>query len=147
MLLAVTMLGVGLAATGTLWAQAARREREEQLLDIGNAYRVAIKRYYLNSPGTVMQYPPSLDDLLLDRRHLTVVRYLRKRYPDPITGLSNWGVLQAADGGIMGVYSLSGQAPLKIRGFRADNEFFADATAYSEWKFIFLPDDEQFVPR
>ena len=45
----------------------ARRDREAQLLWVGNQYRQAIASYYLKGPAGLLQFPPSLDDLLEDR--------------------------------------------------------------------------------
>ncbi|WP_370306075.1 type II secretion system protein [Sinimarinibacterium flocculans] len=140
MLFAVAVMGIGLASTGTLWSQVSRREKERQLLEIGHAYRDAIRRYYENSPGTVLRYPSTLDELLLDPRHLGVERYLRKRYGDPITGSSEWGLVRAPDGGIMGVHSLSGRVPLKSGGFRNVDAAFVSAATYADWHFVFIPE-------
>lgn len=138
-LFAVALLGLGLASTGTLWSQASWRQKEQQLLDVGSAYRDAIRRYYENSPGAVMRYPQALDELLLDQRHLGTVRYLRRRYADPITGSQEWGIVRAPDGGVMGVYSLSDRLPLKTGGFDTKNLAFSGSSTYSEWRFVHLP--------
>lgn len=138
MLFAVAILGVGLAAAGTLWSQVARREKEQRLLEIGHAYQDAIRRYYENSPGTLKRYPVALDDLLLDPRQLGTVRYLRKRYPDPITGSTEWGLIRAPDGGVMGVHSLSDALPLKTGGFIGENSSFSGAFRYSDWAFVHI---------
>jgi len=68
-----------------------------------------------------------------------VRRYLRRRYPDPITGSDEWGIVKAADGGIMGIYSLSDAQPLKIAGFRIADAAFDSAAKYSDWKFVYQP--------
>ncbi|HJV09936.1 MAG TPA: type II secretion system protein, partial [Burkholderiales bacterium] len=63
--LAVIMAG-GLAITGDVWHTATMREKEAELLFVGNQYRKAIQRYYLTGPQR--QYPRSLEDLLKDPR-------------------------------------------------------------------------------
>ena len=78
---------------------------------MGQQYRSAIESYRL--AGGVNQYPRRLDDLLQDPRLPTIKRHLRRLYPDPITGQSTWGIVKAPDGGILGVFSLSTQEPLK----------------------------------
>ncbi|MGL5988060.1 MAG: autotransporter domain-containing protein, partial [Burkholderiales bacterium] len=66
------------------WSTTAQRERETALLWTGNEYRKAIRNYYELSPGGNKQYPKSLDDLLEDKRFVTVQRHLRQRYRDPL---------------------------------------------------------------
>lgn len=69
-----------------VYSLAIKREKEAELLYIGRLYREAIKQYYLSSPGSVQKYPASLEDLRKDPRSLVTRRYLRRLYPDPITG-------------------------------------------------------------
>jgi hypothetical protein len=66
-------------------------------------------------------------------------RYLRRMYADPITGKREWGVIEAPGGGIMGVYSLSDQQPIKTGGFAARDSTFADTARYSDWTFSHVP--------
>jgi hypothetical protein len=40
---------------------------------------------------------------------------------------------------IMGVASSSKRAPLKISNFEAADQDFANASAYGDWQFTFLP--------
>jgi type II secretory pathway pseudopilin PulG len=132
----VAMMGGGLALVGEVWHTAAMRERETELLHIGNEYRKAIERYYLSGPR---QYPRTLADLLKDPRQPGTVRYLRKLYPDPITGAEKWGLVKGPDGGIAGVHSLSDDPPLKSAGFAVRDKEFEAKTRYSDWKFIYSP--------
>ncbi|CAK0781592.1 hypothetical protein CCP3SC15_930023 [Gammaproteobacteria bacterium] len=99
LLFAVAMAGVALAATGVLWSTQRQREREQDLLFVGNQIRQAIRSYYEHSPGLVKRYPAKLDDLLRDNRFLTVQRHLRQRYMDPMTGAREWGLVMAPKGG------------------------------------------------
>jgi len=131
----VAILSGGLALVGEVWHTAAQREKEAELRFIGREYRKAIERYYLGP----RVYPRSLDDLLKDPHRATTERYLRKRYPDPITGKAEWGLIKAPDGGIMGVHSLSEQKPFKETNFRTSEKDFDNAEKYSDWKFIYLP--------
>jgi type II secretory pathway pseudopilin PulG len=134
-LLAVAILGVGLALAGEVWHTARLREKEAELLFVGNQYRKAIERYYLAGPR---QYPRSLEDLLKDPRKPGTERHLRRLYPDPIRGASEWGVVRAPDGGIMGVHSLSEEAPLKRANFRVRDAAFEGARRYADWSFVYL---------
>ncbi|HZS65519.1 MAG TPA: type II secretion system protein [Burkholderiales bacterium] len=132
----VAVITAGLALVGEMWETAAKREKETQLLFVGNEYRKAITRYYLAGKN---QYPRALEDLLKDPRQPGVVRYLRRLYPDPLTGAAEWGIVKAPDGGIAGVYSLSEDKPLKTANFKVRDAGFEGAQAYSAWKFIYSP--------
>jgi type II secretory pathway pseudopilin PulG len=117
-----------------------RRDKEAQLLYVGQAYRTAIMQYYLNSPGTAKFFPTDLSTLAQqDVRLTTRPRYLRRLYFDPMTGSSNWGTVTAPDGGIAGVYSLATQQPIKIAGFPPELSNFLGAQTYQQWQFIYLP--------
>jgi type II secretory pathway pseudopilin PulG len=140
LLLVVALLGLGLAGAGELWSRAAQRERERELLFAGNQIREAIGLYYQRSPGSAKRYPRRLEDLLQDERYPVVVRYLRRLYADPMTGSTQWGLIEAPGGGIMGVYSLSGAVPLKRAGFPPENKGFESAERYTGWRFLFNPD-------
>ena len=131
-LFAVAILGGGLALVGEVWETSAKREKEAELLFAGDQYRKAIERYFLSGQ---QQYPRALEDLLKDRRRPGTVRYLRKLYPDPLTG-KEWGLVKAPDGGILGVHSLSQGKPLKVAGFRLRDAAFGGAQKYSDWKFV-----------
>lgn len=139
MLLAVAVIGVGLAATGIVWSQSRQREREQELLFIGNQFRQAIALYYLRTPGAVKRYPAELEDLLEDKRYINPQRYLRKIYVDPMTGKSEWSLVKAPGGGILGVYSPSKAAPIKRSGFAVRDQAFEGATDYSGWRFLYVP--------
>jgi type II secretory pathway pseudopilin PulG len=139
-LFAIAFMGLGLAVTGEVWHTALTRDREMQLLYAGNQYRRAIERYYLSGPR---QFPRALEDLLKDPRKPGTERYLRKLYFDPLTGKSEWGIVKAPDGGIMGVYSLSEDSPKKVANFAFANREFEGATKYSDWKFLYSPGTQQ----
>jgi type II secretory pathway pseudopilin PulG len=134
----VAILMGGLAILGETWETSARREKELELLFIGNQYRRAIGLYYLSTPGVVKAYPRQIEDLLKDPRQPGTVRHLRKLYPDPITG-KPFVVIKGADGGVQGVNSPSDDAPLKVANFRVRDATFEGAQKYSDWKFIHTP--------
>ena len=129
----VAILAGGLALVGEVWHTSAVREKEAELLFIGHQYRKAIERYYLCGPQR--QYPRSLEDLLKDPRTAGTVRYLRKPYPDPVTG-EPFVLLKAPDGGILGVHSPSEAQPLKTGGFKVRDAAFEGKTQYAEWQFV-----------
>lgn len=133
-------MGAGLALIGEVWHTAAAREKETELLYVGNQYRRAIERYYLSGP---QQFPRTRDDLLKDPRKPGTERYLRRLYPDPLSGRDEWGIVKGPDGGIMGVHSLSNEKPLKSANFRLRDKTFEGAAQYSDWKFVFTPAVQQ----
>lgn len=149
MLLAVAVIGIGLAAAGQSWSTAAQRDREQELLFVGEQFRRAIRLYHRNStdhatPGAA--YPKALTDLLEDRRRGNTQRHLRRLYADPMTGKAEWGLVttKAPDGDrITGVYSLSTLTPFKTSGFREENRAFEGAGGYSGWKFVYEPQQQQ----
>jgi hypothetical protein len=65
-------------------------------------------------------------------------RYLRRLYPDPITGEA-FIPIPAPDGGVMGVRSASTRKPVKAAGFQAYQTTFAAAKSYQQWEFSYAP--------
>ncbi len=104
-IISVAVLGVGLAGLGQVWGVKAKREREQELLFVGEQYRAAIFSYVSATPAGKPRYPRQLDDLLDDKRHPVVRRHLRQLYPDPLTGRADWEVVLAADGGIAAIHT------------------------------------------
>lgn len=129
-------MGIGLALAGQVWHTSVQREKEKELRFVGEQFRKAIARYYEDSPGGAKKFPTSLEDLLDDKRYPTTRRHLRRIYPDPMTGLPDWGFVTAQDGAIMGVYSMSEGVPRKVWGFAEHEESFTGAKIYSDWKFV-----------
>ena len=134
----VAILMGGLAVIGEVWETAAKRDKEADLLFVGNQYRRAIARFYEGTPGGVKRYPRTLDELLKDPRQPSTQRYLRQLYPDPF-GSKEWGIVKAPDGGVAGVYSLSEEKPLKTGNFKLRDAGFESAQRYADWKFVYSP--------
>lgn len=136
MLFLVFLLGLGLGKTLEVYSTSVQREKEAELLYVGNVYREAIKQFYLSSPGSVKKYPASVSDLLKDPRSLSTRRYLRKLYADPLSG-AEFVTLMAPQGGIWGVRSAQDKKPLKQAGFDDANFSFSNADSYQKWQFIY----------
>ena len=68
--------------------QQMKRDREEEMIHRGTEYARAIKKFYKKNG----RYPASLDDL--DKGQ---IRYLRKRYKDPLTKGGKWKLLHYGD--------------------------------------------------
>lgn len=139
LLFAIALMGATLALTGVVWHAAQKREKERQLLFVGNQYRQAIAAYYNHSPGSVKQFPNTLSELLKDPRQLVPTRYLRRVYPDPVTGKAEWGLIKTRDGRIMGVFSLSEDEPVKQSNFREADKELEGKMRYTEWRFAYNP--------
>jgi len=137
-LMLIALIGMGLAAAGTLWHTESQREREADLLFIGDQYRQAIRSYYELDPAQP-RLPQSLDDLLEDNRRPNVVRHLRRAWRDPLTGRPFVLIREPDTQGIAGVYSPAPGHPFKNAGFAAKDEAFKDAKSYAEWRFVFSP--------
>ena len=151
LVLLALVLALALGAVASLiaaeyWATTMQREREAQLLFVGDQYRRAIVSYYLMSPTPVKVLPRALDDLVADQRFPMPVQHLRRLYPDPINVGSDWGLVKLG-AGIAGVYSTSEAAPLKKAGFPAPYQDFEAARTYSQWRFAMqLPQPKQTRP-
>ncbi|OIN94038.1 MAG: hypothetical protein AUJ20_02175 [Comamonadaceae bacterium CG1_02_60_18] len=118
LLIAVVFFGLGMVGAARLLAATEQAEREAELLFIGHQFRQAIQSYVQSGPRAG-NYPPTLADLLQDSRYPTPRRHLRRLFIDPITGLADWGLVMAPEGGIMGIYSLSEREPRKRANFDA----------------------------
>jgi type II secretory pathway pseudopilin PulG len=138
LLIVLALSGLALMAAVDMWSMTSQRERERQLLFVGDQYRDAIRRYWFAAPpGKPRLLPGKLELLLEDDRYPTPLRHLRRLYPDPITGTTEWGLLRDGDG-ISGVYSLSEAQPVKQAGFEPIHEFFNGSTRYRDWVFAFV---------
>ena len=155
----IAIAGIGMAGTGVIWHKDAQREREKELLFIGEQYRSAIASYYKDGPNGLKQFPASLNDLVLDKRFANPKRHIRKLYKDPFYNSANapkkpserfslnsndsaettqWGLV-TQQSRITGVHSLSTLAPIKKAGFSMQNAAFSEVSQYSEWIFNFAP--------
>ncbi|WP_175885487.1 type II secretion system protein [Burkholderia sp. BCC0044] len=136
-LMLVGAIALGMTQVARAWQTVQQREREAELMFVGDQMCRAIASYYNSAEGS--RFPPSLDALVDDRRGPRVLRHLRRVYPDPLTGSADWGIVEAPGGGVMGVYSRAKGQPLKRRGFADDYAAFDDKDAYSDWVFVYLP--------
>lgn len=137
LLIIIAIMGIGLVVTAEAWRTTAQRDKERELLFVGDQIRRAIEQYYESSPGGVKQFPRNLEDLLKDGRYPTTRRYLRKIYRDPMTGKREWGLVRGPGETIMGVYSLSRQTPMKQANFPPEYASFQRAESYGAWRFAY----------
>ncbi|QOJ22403.1 MAG: hypothetical protein HRU78_01045 [Gammaproteobacteria bacterium] len=95
-LFAVVLAGIVMAGVGQVWQVKAQREKEAQLLYVGEEFRKAIMSYY--NTGT-KQFPETLEELLQDKRTPAIKRHLRKIYQDPVTNMAEWGLIEESSPG------------------------------------------------
>lgn len=116
-----------------------QRDKEEQLLFVGDQYRRAIASYYNTIPtGGARSLPKSLEDLVNDDRFPTPLHHLRRMYPDPMTGQADWQLIREG-AGIRGIGSQSKETTLKKSGFSKEDKLFEAMDLYSDWKFVIPP--------
>lgn len=131
LLFAVAVSGILLAVTGQFWHTNLQREKEADLLFAGRQIRAAIESYYRGpsqeGASPIHEYPRQLEQLLEDRRTALglapAMRHLRRLYVEPFTASQKWGLIRQGEG-IVGVYSLSEEKPLKTNGFVSGEEDF-----------------------
>jgi type II secretory pathway pseudopilin PulG len=113
LMLLITLMMIMLAIEAPRIAQQIKREKEDELIFRGKEYATAIKRFY-HKNGT---YPLSLEQLE-DTNH---VRFLRKRYKDPMTTDGEWKLIHVGEaqlnlptqtGGAPGQTGTLGTSPL-----------------------------------
>ena len=90
-LFSAAVVMIMLAKTLPRDAMSAQRIREERLINHGEEYARAIKLYFREHK----KYPEDLDDL----EDTDGVRYLRRRYKDPITGEDEWRLIHMGTDG------------------------------------------------
>lgn len=125
------------AVVAQRWADQSARDKERQLLRIGDAYAKALAEYRAASPGSDKRFPRALEDLLYDGRLVGTRRHLRKLYVDPVTGQADWVLLRDARGDIIGLHSKSDQRPWARIAMKLEFTDLAAAERYADW--IFTP--------
>src|SRR5208337_5085741 len=92
-LLAVLLLVAFMVIAATIEApvlvQQMKRDREEEMIHRGTEYARAIKKYYKKFG----RYPATLEQL----DNTNQIRFLRKRYKDPLTKDGEWKLLHYGD--------------------------------------------------
>jgi type II secretory pathway pseudopilin PulG len=78
----VALILIGLAVAAPQVARSIQRDKELELVHRGEQYKRAIKLYYKKFGA----YPSSIDQLV----NTNQIRFLRKRYTDPMTGKDDW---------------------------------------------------------
>jgi hypothetical protein len=66
------------------------REREQLLIDRGEQYSLAVRRFYVKFG----RWPVSMDEL----ENTNNIRFLRRQYKDPMTGKADWRIIHETAG-------------------------------------------------
>ena len=125
---AIMIIGIATAGVAELWTIQVKREKEAELLFRLGEFRRAIIRYRADHN----RLPKELKDLLEDRTQLQTKRYLRRLYPDPMTGKADWKLKLVVDragvvSGIEDVNSTSAGKPLRsLPGKKAESSTYKD---------------------
>ncbi|HEY0905675.1 MAG TPA: type II secretion system protein [Methylophilus sp.] len=137
-LIAMALCGLALSGTAMVWHHQSQRMQQQILLETGEAYRLAIGRYYEATPGQLKQYPTQLAELIEDKRFPVPRRHLRRLLPDPFHARQPMA-LMLQNGTIVGVYSSSKRSPIKSRDYLEIEAGFESAKHYSDWQFSYQP--------
>lgn len=81
----VALILIALAVAAPSVAKSIQRDKEVELVHRGEEYKRAIKLYYKKFGS----YPTSIDQLV----NTNNIRFLRKRYKDPLTGKDDWRLI------------------------------------------------------
>jgi type II secretory pathway pseudopilin PulG len=138
LLLLLALASTALAGAGTLWSIESRRDKEAELLFVGEQFADAITSFREHTPaGQMERFPRRLEELLDDKRWPFTRRHLRQVFVDPMTGSREWGLVRGPGGEILGVHSLAEGQPLKRGNFPGRFAAFAQAASYRDWRFVY----------
>lgn len=132
-MMAVTLMGLLTTVAAKQWQTMVQRELELDLLGKGIEIQSALALYSAAAKaGRVTQgevYPQTLAELIRAPKP-----FLRKVYLDPL-GHSEWELVRAPTGGIMGVRSKSKLRPIKQNNFPSAVRHFQDKQTHYDWVF------------
>lgn len=103
----VMLLLIGLAVAAPRVARSIQRDKELELVHRGEQYKHAIRLYYKKFGA----YPTTIDQLISTNN----IRFLRKRYKDPLTGKDDWRLIHLGEAKVppMGLF---GQPLIAVAG-------------------------------
>jgi len=89
-MLVLTLMLIALSVEAPRIVQQIKREKEEELIHRGKDYATAVKRFVHKNGG---RYPTSIEQL----ENTNHIRFLRKKYVDPMTGESDWKMVHVGE--------------------------------------------------
>jgi type II secretory pathway pseudopilin PulG len=115
LILAIALLTIAAAAIAPSIAFEVRRDREQELIHRGVQYSRAVQHYYKK----FKRYPSKIEDL----ESTNNLRFLRKRYKDPITG-KDFKLLHFGDAqSVLGMGAAGGLTQAANAGSAPGNQF------------------------
>jgi len=138
LMLMLILVGIGALSAAEIWSTARKREREVELLWVGDQYRRAVESYWKTTPGPRKVLPTTISQLLNDDRFPNPVHHLRQAYRDPMAEDTDFEPV-IINNALVGVHSTSTAVPMKHAHFPRKYAQFATAEDYSQWKFVFIP--------
>jgi type II secretory pathway pseudopilin PulG len=90
LMLTMTLILIALAVEAPRIGQQIKREKEEELVHRGKDYATAVKRFVHKNGG---RYPASIEQL----ENTNHIRFLRKKYVDPMTDDSDWKMVHVGE--------------------------------------------------
>jgi hypothetical protein len=112
--------------------------KERRLILAGEEIVAALKAYRDASPGTAKDFPLELGDVLRDPRMLADKGYLLALPVDPITLTQEWSVVRNKNNQVIGVHSLSTDAPTlfaRLLSLRSGDKY-SEGLALGHWRFV-----------
>ena len=107
-LVMVLLVTIALAIAAPKIAESIRRDKEEETIHRGKQYARAIQNYF----GKYNRYPNSIDQLMKTDN----VRFLRKRYKDPMTGKDDWRIIHLGEAKVPAMGLFGQQMPMMQNG-------------------------------
>jgi type II secretory pathway pseudopilin PulG len=89
-MLTLTLMLIALSIEAPRIVQQIKREKEEEMVHRGRDYATAVKRFVHKNGG---QYPTSVEQL----ENTNHIRFLRKKYKDPMTGEPDWKMVHVGE--------------------------------------------------
>ncbi|MDR3749598.1 MAG: hypothetical protein P4M04_15865 [Acidobacteriota bacterium] len=111
-LLMMALMVVALTIAAPTVVQQLKRDREEEMIHRGTEYARAIKKYYKKFG----RYPANLEQL----ENTNQIRFLRKRYKDPLAKDGKWKLLNYGD--IQGLLNNAPGTPAAALGARTQGQ-------------------------
>src|ERR1041385_3725120 len=90
LMLTMTLILVALSIEAPRIGQQIKREKEEELVHRGKDYATAVRRFVHKNGG---RYPASIEQL----ENTNHIRFLRKKYVDPMTGDADWKIVHVGE--------------------------------------------------
>ena len=120
MLFLAALLIISLTAAAPYLTTQIKRDREIEMIHRGEQYARAVKRYYRKFG----RYPGRIEDL----EKTNNLRFLRKRYKDPMTPDGNWRLVRFGEVQLGGAQSLAGATPVANLASGAQSGFGGGST-------------------